>query len=342
MHPRTKAALLAAVKFAIPALIIGYLLRFHITPEHWRDLNQQPKDYGLLAAALLVAVAAMSLSFARWCLLVRAQGIELSQLEAFRLGSICFLLSFVSAGSVGGDLFKAIMLGRRRPGKRVAAVASVIADRGIGLYGLLILVVVALWILPDRTLSQQQQDRLDQIRLGTMVLILAGTAALAVLVLGGKWVDRAVGSMAKWPRFGESIERLASPLRMFHTHSMAFFAAVAMSVGVQGMLATSMYLVARGLYQSPPPLVEHLVMVPIGMLASALPIAPAGLGVLEATLEWLYSFVPAEPTQASGTLVALVFEFVKVVMAILGTVFYWMARAEVRQGLDLVESHGQA
>ena len=65
-------------------------------------------------------------------------------LEAFRLGSICFLLSFVSPGSVGGDVFKAIFLAQRRPGKRIEAVASVLVDRGVGLYRLLLLVAAAL------------------------------------------------------------------------------------------------------------------------------------------------------------------------------------------------------
>src|SRR6056297_4148420 len=136
--------LTSLAKFLIPAGIIAYLLLYHVKPEDWADVRDQPKSYWLMAAALLVALAAMSLSFVRWCVLVRCQGIRLTMVEAFRLGAICFLLSFVSAGSVGGDLFKAIFLAKRRPGKRVQAVYSVLVDRGSGLYGLLLLVAAAL------------------------------------------------------------------------------------------------------------------------------------------------------------------------------------------------------
>ena len=308
-----------------------------IEPEQWHQLSVQPKHYGLLVAALLVSLAAMSLSFARWCILVRCQGISLSMLEAFRLGSICFLLSFVSVGSVGGDLFKAIFLARRRPGKRVEAVASVFVDRGCGLYALLMLVVIGLLLTQPQELDETTIG-LDQIKLATGVLFGTGTVVLAFLVLGGKSVDRMISRGSSLPWVGGAVARIGPPLRMFHSHSIAFGISIVMSLAVQSMLAVSIYLIARGLYSDPPSLVEHFVIVPIAMLASALPITPAGIGVLEAAMAALYKVIPAVPTEASGTLVALVFEMVKVIMAVIGTVFYWTANAEVRESLEIAEA----
>ncbi len=335
--PTIQDHVVTLVKFAIPAAIIGFLLwQLKSEPEKWQQFVTQPKNYTLLLAALVVALAAMSLSFVRWCVLVRCQGIELTMLEAFRLGSICFLLSFVSAGSVGGDLFKAIFLAKRRPGKRVAAVASVVVDRGCGLYGLLLLVAIAL-LMTDPIDSGESSIGLEQIKLATAVLVGTGTLVLAILVLGGRGVDRLVQWGSRLSVVGPIIAKVGPPLRMFHSHPLAFGASVAMSVGVQSMLVISMYLIARGLYSDPPTLLEHFVIVPIGMLASALPITPAGIGVLEATIQSLYAVVPAVPTQASGTLVALVFEIVKVVMAVIGTIFYWTANDEVRESLEIAE-----
>ena len=51
----------------------------------------------------------------------------------------------------------------------------------------------------------------------------------------------------------------------------------------------------------------------------------------------LYQVIPAVPTEASGTLIALVFEMVKVVMAVLGTIFYWTANKEVRESIEIAE-----
>lgn len=341
-----KQVAFAALKFLIPAAIIGYLLGWHIQPSQWETLTQQPKHPGLLLAALLVAVAAISLSFARWCLLVRAQGIELQMREAFRLGSICYLLNFVSAGSVGGDLFKAVFLARRRPGKGIEAVASVLVDRGSGLYGLLLLVTITLLFSSGSAATEPAEGSGDigYIQAATTVFAAAGTALILVLVFGGRAVDRALRAIGTLPLVGKAIERIGGPLRMFHQRPFAFVAGVLMSIGVQATLALSVYLIARGLFETPPTLVEHFIIVPIAMLASALPISPAGLGVFEAAMETLYHLVPRTEPAASGTLVALAFEVVKVVMAGLGTVFYWTADDEVRHSLEIAEEkaeHGE-
>ena len=58
--------------------------------------------------------------------------------DAFRLSFLSYLLNFVSVGSVGGDLFKAFFIAREQPGRRTEAVATVVVDRIVGLYGLLL------------------------------------------------------------------------------------------------------------------------------------------------------------------------------------------------------------
>ena len=351
MEAKTKSKWIAGLKFLLPVVIIGFLI-WKIEPEKWHQLSTQPKNFGLLAAALVLALISMGLSFARWCVLVRCQGIQLSMLEAFRLGSICYLLSFVSVGSVGGDVFKAVFLAKRRPGKRVAAVASVLVDRGCGLYGLLILAAVGLFLTGNPSLGAGSSAALDsttagpegldlvQIKWATACLIGMGTTVLGILILGGKSVDRLIDWGSGLPLMGGLVHTIGPPLRMFHHHPIAFASSILMSLGVQGLLVFSIYFIARGLYTSPPTLTEHFVIVPVGMLASALPITPAGLGVLEWAIDQMYKIVPAVPTEASGVLVALVFEMVKILMAVIGTVFYWTANEEVRESIEEAEAEG--
>lgn len=324
MTSRARAITVNALKFAVPAVILGWLLS-RIEPDQWDALKTQPKNYALLASALLLASVAVFLSFVRWAVLVRSQGIALGYLAAFRLGAIGFFLSFVSAGSVGGDLFKAIFLARKTPGLRLEAVASVVVDRAMGLYGLLLVVISAMVLFPPATVSED----FHRLSLGAGVLAVAGTIAIAVVVLGGRWIDRLLRRVDANRWFGKIIHRVADPLRMFHTHPWQLLISAVLSVGVHLLLSISMYLIARGLYSAPPTFTEHLIIVPVGMLAAALPLTPAGLGVLEATIAWLYQLVPPVPTAASGTLVALTFEIVKLILAAAGIVFYWTSQAEV-------------
>ena len=349
MHSRWKNILVTGLKFAIPTAIIAFLL-WRIEPEQWDALSGQPKHLGMLAAAVLVALTAISISFARWCVLVRCQEIEMTMVEAFRLGAIGFLLNFVSAGSVGGDLFKAFFLAKRSPGKRVEAVASVLVDRAVGLYGLLLMVAITL--LVTGVSGFQGADTVGEDAVGGIIdmrrikwsvatLVGIGTIVLSILVLGGQGVDRLITWAGTFPVIGSLVTRVGRPLRMFHTHTIAFFLAVVMSLCVHALLVVSFYLVARGLYASPPTLAEHFVIVPISLIASALPVTPAGVGILEAAMEALYRIVPASKTNASGTLVALVFEIVKVLIAVLGTVFYWTARQDVRETIEIAEQQAE-
>ena len=336
MNQRTKSILLLIAKFAIPAAIISWCVS-KVKPEQWQLLQEQPKNYSLLVAALLVALTALSLSYFRWCLLVRCQGISLAVIEAFRLGAIGFLLSFVSAGSVGGDLFKAVFLAKRSPGKRVEAIASVVVDRGVGLLGLLLLVTIALSVTEPRASAGEDGAIIARVGQAAGLLTVVGLTVIGILILGGKPIDGLIRWSATWPFVGGLIERIAGPLRMFHQHPFAFGVSLLISVGVHVLLTLSIYMIANGLFSEPPSLADHFVIVQFANTAAALPIAPAGLGVTELAVDWLYRVIPETPTTASGTLVALVYELVKVAMAIIGMIFYWTAGREVKSSLSAAE-----
>jgi uncharacterized protein (TIRG00374 family) len=318
----------ACLKFLFPLAIIAWLLG-RIEAEQWAVLSEQSKNFPLLGAAMVVAFFALTLSMLRWGLLVRCNGIPLGYIEALRLGAIGFLLSFVSVGSVGGDLFKAVFLARRSPGKRIEALASVAVDRGVGLYGLLLVGVFVLFVAPPR-----DNEQIRTISWSAAAMAVAGTVVLATLILGGRGIDKMLRKLAERKWLGPVVHAIADPLRIFHTHPWQFFASVVISICVHILLSVSIYLIAIALFADAPSLGDHLIIVPIGMLASALPVTPAGIGVLEATIAWLYEIIPKSPTNASGTLVALVFEIVKILLALVGMLFYWSSRREVKATID--------
>lgn len=329
MNKASSRAAIALIKFVLPVLLIAYLL-WRIEPAQWEVLGKQEKNLIRLGTAILVALAGVSVSLLRWSLLVRCQGIPLRLTETFRLGAIGFLLSFVSAGSVGGDVFKAIFLARRAPGKRLEAVASVFVDRALGMYGLLVVVAAALLIAPPAAAPEE----FNQIVRGVALLTIVGTLSLLVLVSGGKWIDSLLQRFTNILWIGPPLGRIAAQVRLFHDHPWFFGSALLMSLAVHSLLTLSVYLIATGLFPRAPTLAEHLIIVPVGMVAAALPISPAGLGVFEAAIEWLYQVVPQSPTDASGTLVALVFELVKILLAFAGLIFYWTADRELRRSLQ--------
>src|SRR5690606_38280137 len=105
--------------------------------EKFDEIVHQPKNWFLLATALGCVAAGVLLGFVRWLLLVQAIGLPFTLADAVRLGSLGFALNFVGPGGVGGDVFKGVALAREHHRRRSEAVATVIADRAIGLLTLL-------------------------------------------------------------------------------------------------------------------------------------------------------------------------------------------------------------
>ena len=66
--------------------------------------------------------------------------------DAMRIGFIGYLFNLAPMGIVGGDLLKAWMLAREKPGNRAKALASVVVDRIIGLYVLFLVAAAGVFI----------------------------------------------------------------------------------------------------------------------------------------------------------------------------------------------------
>src|SRR3954447_18871294 len=137
MHPHLRQIVFTGMKFALAAAILTYLI---VTQRSaFTQLTDQPIDWRLLAAALLLTFAMTTLSIVRWHILLLALGFDVRLVRTLRLGAIGFALNFVSAGSIGGDFFKAIFLAHDHPERRPEAIATIVADRIMGLLTMLLM-----------------------------------------------------------------------------------------------------------------------------------------------------------------------------------------------------------
>ncbi len=66
------------------------------------------------------------------------------------------------------------------------------------------------------------------------------------------------------------------------------------------MFTLSLYLIARAMFVHVPDLARALILVPLGMVAGSLPLAPAGFGAFEFAIEKLYKIIPAADRHRCG------------------------------------------
>ncbi len=313
-----KKTVLILVKLAIPLGLFAYLL-WSVDQAEYAAFWSQPKRWDLLLLAQCVALLSITISFMRWRILVRAFEIPFSITECLRLGFLGYLLNFVSLGSVGGDLFKAILVARDKPERRPEAVASVLLDRAIGLLGLVLLAWLSLVLFA----TDEMPPLLIAIRRAAGSIATVSIVALLICVYAGKWFERLLVWCENLPWIGETLVRMARAVRLLRRKPWVIPIAICMSVLVQSMLAFTVYLVSHGVYSQAPTLAEHLMVVPPAMAAGSLPLAPGGIGLQEGAIAGMFELLPQLPETFKGILVATVYRLVTILIAGIGIAYYY-------------------
>ncbi len=292
--------------------------------DDWNALVQQKKNWGLLAISLSAVLGANILSFLRWHVFVHALQVPFTIREAVRLGFLGNLFNFVSAGAVGGDLFKAIAAARQAGRKRPEVIASVLVDRALGLLGLVIVAAVSLQVF-----SGNLSSTLDWIRRGAWIFASIGIGSLVLIAFAGhrlpvQWLNRV-------PGIGHTLHRMALAGMFFEGKPALVVLLVGMSCVVHIILTIGMYLVSIALYSNAPSLADHFLTVPTSFAAAALPISPGGVGVQEMAVTKLFEELPNLPDGFSGLIVAAMYRLEMIVVAAVGGIYYFFGATEINK-----------
>lgn len=330
-----KKWLILLLKFAVSIAILTWL--FLGARDNLQQLQSHRKDWPLLGLALLLTLGSVTLCFVRWHLLVRALDIPFRLRDAFRLGFLGYMLNFVSLGSVGGDLFKAIFLAREQPGRRALAVATVFFDRLVGLFALLL--VASGGILYSGLMSSPNPELAITSRV-TLIVTAVATVGFVLLLIPGFTQGKLSQRMAQVPRVGHVLERLLWAVRMYRRRMPVVWISIVMSLGVHALSSLSIFCIASGLPGAAPSLGSHFVIVPLAILASTLPLPLSGLGAMEFVMDALYVQAPsAVPvTQGTGFIAAIAYRMITIVVAIIGFGYYLTNRSAVQQVMHETEA----
>lgn len=320
---------MTAIKIGLALTILGYLV--YKARDAFLQLSHETIEWRYVAIGLVFSLAMAALSFVRWHLLIRALDINIRLVDTLRLGALGFALNFVSPGSIGGDFFKAIFLAHGQPGRRTAAIATVIADRVIGLLTMTLLAsigILATGLLSTGSADLQMLCR--TILVVTVILWVGFALVLSSRAFTGEWLRRLVSKL----RFsGKTILQLLDTVDAYRERKPTLLTAFCVSLAMALCFVTAFFMVARALPIQHPTWAQHLVIVPVAGLAGALPLTPSGLGVMEYAVQEMYKAMPGgtELSGNDGTLVAIGRRLNDIVVAVIGLVFYLRHRREVEE-----------
>jgi uncharacterized protein (TIRG00374 family) len=260
-------------------------------------------DLKYLLLSIFLMGALLFVSMLRWQVILKVHGLAMPLLRTTEISLIAHFFNSFLLGSVGGDLLKAYYVARETHHKKTEAVVTVLADRVVGLFSMLLLACIL--IIPNLTLLFSTP------RLKTVVwLILAMTLACAGFIVVSFWggvsktIPQARVLLRKLPK-GEMIERAIDAFREFGRDRTFFLRVLPVALCANVICILHFLALLRGFHLSVP-IIPLSAIVLIVTCISTLPITPSGLGVRENLYVWMLAVPGLNIPPAEALLVSLV------------------------------------
>ena len=271
----------------------------------WASLGRHISSLDLrwLAPAVVLSPLCVILLTARWNLFLRARGLRPPFGSLLRLLWTGQFLNTFLPGAVGGDIYKAVVVGRLLPHSIWEAGSTVVLDRFCALVALVLLAAIGFgW--HGAWLHQIAQGVASLPFWLSPVLLLGVAAAIA----SGLWLLRKEQGGASWAgRAGEVLRAVAAGLRDWRTFGTALILSLVIHLANFGVFFVLGRALGLGLAFG-----QVLLVMPAVLLAAMLPISINGHGVRELILlgyfGWQSIVLPGETDPATAAVaVSLLF-----------------------------------
>lgn len=226
----------------------------------------------------------------RWFLLLRGQNLPVEYARTLKLHLTGLFFNTVMPGAVGGDIIKGAYVIRDQKSRRTPAMMTVILDRVVGLMGLFMVGGVCILLNFQKF---WESPALRPVLLLVMGM-LAVTIAIYIIGLMPLAEDRdPILKLLNWRMLpGRTVfDKIYRSFRSYRHKPGALLGALAMSIVIQSLtMAFFIYLTIACTGQHVD-IMDFASIYPVGMLVTALPLAPGGLGVGHAAFGELYKMI---------------------------------------------------
>lgn len=284
----------------------------------------------LVYMGLVWGVCYLVLGAARWFMLMRALSITVEFVKVLRLQLIGFFFNTAIPGAVGGDIVKAIFIIRdQKASAKTPTLLTVLLDRVTGLIGLFFMAGVGVLANWELVRTNDAMRRLATVTGIGIVGVLVGFAIVFFPFKEGRDPIRKLLSM-RLPVLPKVLG-IYDALRSYRDKPAALFGAVGLSAVIQtGSLLFVLYLTVV-LTGVTPPFATFMTIYPLGIITTAVPLAPGGLGVGHFAFEKLYAMVGL----TGGANVFNVFVMGTLALNLLGLIPYLLHRSALPDASEI-------
>jgi uncharacterized protein (TIRG00374 family) len=263
-------------------------------------------------------------SVIRWRLLLSGQGLNLTFNESLRLTMIGIFFNTALPGAVSGDVVKGYYVVRQQPDGRgkIKAFATLFLDR---LLGLSALVCLSFTMMLFRLGVMLESPTLRSL-CGLITVLWLGVVGFYVFVLIPWPFSKKLEQVLRKLPAGEYFGKLYEALRAYESCPGYIVKGLLISLGTHITVVSIFILLANALggFESISPS-SFFFLAPLGLLVTAVPIAPAGLGTGHAAFAWLFTQVGS----SHGADLFTAFVSFQLLLSLIGGVFYLKYRGNM-------------
>ncbi len=271
-----------------------------------------------LAALLIVPVVIMS---ARWRLLMRANGFEVSFGRVFLVNYAGSFFNTFLPGGVGGDIAKAVMTASGEE-RKAAAVATVLLDRIIGLVAMILMAAVA--VIPFIGDPAMRNPVI-------IIAVLFGGLVLGYPIYFSRGLRES--RLGQWMKqrlpFVRTLAAIDGVMHTMKHSGRTIVLALLLSLATQAWTIVVVWLMAREMAMSPAPtLAQFFLFEPIIFIVTAVPLSIGGWGVQEGAYRLLLGLAGVAPNEAIA--LSLIFKVGLLTVSIPGGILFALGAAKRR------------
>ncbi len=283
-----KKFLLTGGKFALVGGILYYLISSdRLNLERLLLLKDSPNLLMLILSVLVILI--VPLAALRWWLLLRALGLQVSLRRTFLLTWIGNFFNSTLPGAVTGDIVKGYYIIKTQAEEgRTHAFMTLLIDRFVGLFGL---IVISFFSLIANLSIFLENPRLHAM-IWMICLSFFATTCFYTLVI--------------WPfhdgkdpflRFFERLpaKKLTTKIylafKSYQNQKPILLSTLLIAVLIHCLVAFLFWKISHLLTATEISLGTQLFLMPIGLITTAIPLAPGGIGIGHVAFESLYQLV---------------------------------------------------
>ncbi len=298
------------LKFALVGVVFWFLFRKGlVTAESFRALASSP-----LAVTTIVLLMAINtfLGSARWKNLLAAKGAILPLGRVFELNMIGSFFNIALPGAVSGDFVKAVYVSKQFPDRRAGVFGSMLLDRLLGMSAMIFVGAFSASIsfFVDWGGSLPKALLVSICALGGFILLFMGYMFLShkrdpLFVL--------IRFVTKRHTRLQLIDKLYLGVMDYRSRPKEVFIAISQSLLIHCLLVIIAFSISETVSVTPISLIALAIIVPIGMLATTIPVLPAGVGTGHAAFFALFKLVGSDQGAEVFSLIVLLQVFVGVI-----------------------------